>query len=493
MKYFLYIRKSTDEDDRQVLSLEAQETELKEFALRENLLIAATFRESQTAKEPGRPIFNDMLKRMENGEAEGILAWHPDRLARNSIDGGRIIFLIDTEKIKALKSPIFWFEPTPQGKFMLNIAFGQSKYFVDNLSENTKRGLRQKLRRGELPGYAPLGYLNDLLKHTIHKDPERFRLVRKLFELYATGNYSLKDLRKLITSAGLLSRKKNMLSVSNIQSILSNSFYYGVFKYNGEMYDGKHEPMIPKKLFEACQKVMADRSRPKKPSQKEYPFRNMLVCGECGCAITSETQKGHNYYRCTKKRDKKCSQKYIREEVLAQEVANELQKVSLSSAWAEWMLAEINKEEAEAAQSGAVFAQNLKDKIKELEGKLDILLDTHLDGTISREEYTAKKEKIINEKSELSEKSKDFERNDNHWLEPARQFILAAQQAKIIALQENPVAGRDFLKRIGSNRVLLSQKVAIEPKKSWQILYNLPAEARSAEATNSQHTIWLPG
>jgi len=491
-KYFLYIRKSTDEDDRQVLSLEAQETELKEFALRENLLIAATFRESQTAKEPGRPIFNDMLKRMENGEAEGILAWHPDRLARNSIDGGRIIFLIDTGKIKSLKSPTFWFEPTPQGKFMLNIAFGQSKYFVDNLSENTKRGLRQKLRRGELPGYAPLGYLNDLRTHTLVKDPERFRLVRKLFELYATGNYSLKDLRKLITSAGLLSRKKNMLSVSNIQSILSNSFYYGVFKYNGEMYDGKREPMIPKKLFEACQKVMADRSRPKKPSQKDYPFRNMLVCGECGCAITSETQKGHNYYRCTKKRDKKCSQKYIREEVLAEEVANELQKVSLSSAWAEWMLTELNKEEAEAAQSGAVFAQNLKDKIKELEGKLDLLLDAHLDGTISREEYTAKKEKIINEKSELSEKSKDFERNGNHWLEPARQFILAAQQAKIIALQENPVAGRDFLKRIGSNRFLLSQKVAIEPKKSWQILYKLPAEARSAEATNSQHTIWLP-
>ena len=173
--------------------------------------------------------------------------------------------------------------------------------------------------------------------------------------------------------------------------------------------------------------------------------------------------------------------------------ANELQKVSLSSAWAEWMLSEMNKEEMEAAQSGAVFAQNIKDKIKELEGKLDILLDAHLDGTISREEYIAKKEKIINEKSELSEKSKDFERNGNHWLEPARQFILAAQQAKIIALQENPVAGRDFLKRISSNRVLLSQKVAIEPKKSWQILYNLPASARSAEAINSQHTMWLRG
>ena len=433
-KFFLYARKSTDEPDRQILSIEAQITELREFGEREHLEVVQEFVESQTAKEPGRPIFNQMLSLIEKGFAQGILAWHPDRLARNSVDGGRIIYLIDTTKIRELKFPTFWFDATPQGKFMLNIAFGQSKYFVDNFSENTKRGLRQKLRRGELPGYAPLGYLNDLLKHTIYKDPERFRLVRKIFELYATGNYSLKDVRKLIISAGLLSRKKNMLSVSNIQSILSNSFYYGVFKYNGEMYDGKHEPMIPKKLFEACRKVMADRSRPKKPSQKEYPFRNMLVCGECSCAITSETQKGHNYYRCTKKRDKKCSQKYIREEVLAEQVANEIQKVSLSSAWAEWTLNELNKEEAEAAQSGAVFAQNLKDKIKELEGKLDILLDAHLDGTISREEYTAKKEKIINEKSELSEKSKDFERNGNHWLEPARQFILAAQQVKIIAL-----------------------------------------------------------
>src|SRR5574343_806748 len=178
MKYFLYIRKSTDEDDRQVLSLDAQETELKEFALRENLLIAATFRESQTAKEPGRPFFNDMLKRMESGEAEGILAWHPDRLARNSIDGGRIIFLIDTGKITTLKFPTFWFDPTPQGKFMLSIAFGQSKYYVDNLSENIKRGIRQKLRNGIWPSRAPMGYLNDEKTHTIYIDKERAPLIK---------------------------------------------------------------------------------------------------------------------------------------------------------------------------------------------------------------------------------------------------------------------------------------------------------------------------
>jgi hypothetical protein len=147
---------------------------------------------------------------------------------------------------------------------------------------------------------------------------------------------------------------------------------------------------------------------------KQTPFRNLLKCGKCGCAITSGTQKGHNYYRCAKKKDKHCSQKYIREEALTRQISDKIQKISLPPAWAEWMLAELNREEAEAAQAGAVFAQNLKAQIKELEGKLDLLLDAHLDGTISREEYTAKKEKLITEKAELSEKLKDFERNGNH-------------------------------------------------------------------------------
>ena len=491
-KYFLYIRKSTDEDDRQVLSLEAQETELWELAEKERLIIIDTFRESQTAKKPGRPIFNKMLERIEKGEAEGILAWHPDRLARNSVDGGKIIFLIDSEKIKFLKFPTFWFEATPQGKFMLNIAFGQSKYFIDNLSENTKRGLRQKLRRGEMPGYAPLGYLNDLRTHTIIKDPERFRLVKKIFDLYSTGNYSLKDLRDKIFDIGLLTRKEKMLSVSMVQSILQNPFYYGMFRYNDELWQGKHEPMITKKLFDKCQKVLADRARPQKRNFKEYAFRGLLTCAECGCAITSETQKGHNYYRCTKKRGA-CSQPYIREELLAEQISGEIQKVSLPPSWADKMIEELEREKEQEAQDGITFAQNLKLRIKECEEKLDKLLDAHLEGVISKVEYAAKKQKILNEKVEISEKLSDFERKGNHWLEPAKNFILAAKQAEIIALQENFSEKKNFLKKIGSNRILREREVSVIAEMPWKILANLSAEARSAEAATSQHTIWLRG
>ena len=247
--YFLYARKSTDEPERQILSIEAQLTELREYAQREGITVIREFIESKTAKEPGREVFNAMLAGIERGETSGIVSWHPDRLARNSVDGGRIIYLIDTGKITALKFPTFWFDSTPQGKFMLNIAFGQSKYYVDNLSENVKRGIRQKLRNGIWPGWAPLGYANDKVKHDIYVDREKAKLIRKAFELYATGEYPLSEVRKMINDCGLVGKKGKTLSVSNYQYILKNPFYYGIMRHKGELYEGKHEQIITKKLL----------------------------------------------------------------------------------------------------------------------------------------------------------------------------------------------------------------------------------------------------
>jgi len=496
-KFFLYARKSTDEPDRQILSIEAQITELREFGEREHLEIVQEFIESQTAKEPGRPIFNQMLSLIEKGFAQGILAWHPDRLARNSIDGGRIIYLIDTTKIRELKFPTFWFDATPQGKFMLNIAFGQSKYYIDNLSENVKRGLRQKVRRGEYPGVAPTGYLNDKVNHKMVKDPERYRLVQKLFELYATKNYSLKDLRNEITEIGLVSRNGKRLTVSNIQMILRNPFYYGAFKFNGELYEGKHEPAITKKLFDKVQEVMSEKSRPKKRGEKTYIFRGLLKCGECGCAITAEdkTKKSgrhYVYYRCTKKKDV-CSQPYIREELLASQISDILQKVSLPEDWADNMLAQLEKDGTSTVQSDALFAQNLKNEVKACEEKLDTLLDAHLEKTITGEEYTAKKNKILARKIDIEQKLKDFERKGNRWLERTKNLILAARQANFVALGDNFSEKKNYLEKVGSNPQLAERAVSVSFKNDWQILAEFNAERRSREATFPIHTMWLRG
>ncbi|MBI2639759.1 MAG: recombinase family protein, partial [Candidatus Sungbacteria bacterium] len=348
-----------------------------------------------TAKEPGRMKFAEMLSFLEQGKAEGILSWNPDRLARNSIDGGQIIYLLDTGKIKDLKFPTHWFENTPQGKFMLNIAFGQSKYYVDNLSENIKRGHRAKLRKGIWPSFAPLGYTNNHKTRDVDMDLEKAPLVRKGFELYATGKYTLKQIARALKDLGLRSYKGNVLAVSCVQRILKSTFYYGIFEFNGETYQGSHEPLISKKLFDTCQEVMKDRGHIKtRKAENTFPFRGLLTCGECKCAITAETQKGHNYYRCTKKREM-CSQKYVREELLTEQVKSFLQKVSLSSQDTEKVLHELNKDEQKAKEDSKVLVGSLKNDLADIETKLDKLLSVYLDEVITSEEYAAQKQKML--------------------------------------------------------------------------------------------------
>ncbi len=482
-KIFLYARKSTDEPERQVLSIEAQMFELREYAKKEGLNIVREFVESKTAKEPGREIFNEMVASIEKNEAEGILAWHPDRLARNSIDGGRIIYLVDTGKITTLKFPTFWFDPTPQGKFMLSIAFGQSKYYVDNLSENIKRGIRQKLRNGIWPAWAPLGYVNDKNARCIAVDKEKAKYIKRAFEMYSTGEYPLAQIRKIINSLGLVGKKGKMLSVSNYQYMLKNKIYYGMIEYNGELYDGKHEPIITKKLFDSVQEVMMNKSKPKSPKLKPYIFRGFFRCGECGCFITTETQKGHNYLRCTKRKNP-CSQKYTREEIITSQIQKEIKKVSLPSIWANASINYFENEKMRITQAESSFVQKARNELVEIETKLDRLLDLQLDDNLSQAEYTAKKHKLILAKKDLEEIISAFGRKSNNRFELAIAFLKEANQAEKYAQQENPERIRDFLKKIGSNFRIADRTLSFSLKNAWILAEKYHAEALCAEATS---------
>ena len=493
MKYIIYARKSTESKERQVLSIEAQLAELREFAAKEKLEIVAVFQEAKTAKEPGRTKFAEMLSDIERGKADGILSWHPDRLARNSVDGGRIIYSLDTGKIKDLKFPTFWFDNTPQGKFMLNIAFSQSKYYIDNLAENIRRGHRQKLRKGIWPGFAPLGYLNNHRTKDIDIDSEKAPLIKKAFELYSTGKYTLKQIAKILKDLCLRSYKGNILSVSCVQRLLKSPFYYGVFTFKGEMYQGSHQPIISKKLFDKCKEVMVARAhKMERKSQHIFPFRGLMTCGECGGAITAETQKRHNYYRCTKKKGN-CSQRYVREESLTEQIISFLQKVSLSSQDTQKVLKELEKDEQKAKEEMEVFVQNLKEKLKDIDSKLDKLLSAYLDEIISAEEYTNQKQKLLTKKVELREKIRDFEEKGVSWLEPARAFISNLNYAQKLGLSQNKSEMTTFLKNIGSNHILLNREFSFSAKNEYKLVAERRALARREVKESLQNPDWRRG
>ena len=472
---FLYARKSTDVEDKQILSIDAQINELREFAEREQLGIVAELIEKQSAKTPGRPIFNDMLARIEAGEAEGILAWHPDRLARNSVDGGQIIYLLDTGKIKTLKFPTVRFESDPQGKFMLNIMFGQSKYYVDSLSENTKRGLREKVRRGEYPGCAPIGYLNDYRTKRVIVDKERAPLVRQAFEQYATGTVTLDVLRHFFAEHKILSRKGKWLGRAFISHMLSNPFYYGHFRYAGEVHEGKHEAIISKKLSDDALAVLKRRYKwsPFVQPVKPKPFLGLLHCSTCGGAITAEIQKGHTYYRCTKKSRATtwCLQPYVREEALDAEISSLLKPYSLRADWADEMLKRVNEEKKQSAQSDALVAAEKRGEIEKVNLRLQKLLDSFLDEIIDRETYVAEKAKWMSQKKSLQEQSTALLTGRANWLEPFQSWILTARNAGEIAVSGSPQERKVLAQKVfGSNLVLDCKKARGSCVKPWSHL-----------------------
>ena len=494
-KFFIYARKSTDSEDRQIRSIADQLAELRELAKKENIDVVDTLVEKQTAKKPGRPVFAEMLKRIEAGEAVGILAWHPDRLARNSVDGGQIIYLVDTGVIKELKFPTFWFDPTPQGKFMLSIAFGQSKYYIDNLSENIKRGHRQKLKNGLWPQMAPLGYLNNRETKQIYVDKEKSPLIKKAFEAYSTGKYTLKEIRKIINELGLKGRRDSLLSVSNFQYLLQNPFYYGLIRYNGEYFEGKQEPIIAKKLFDEVQEVMKQKSKPQKADEmKFFLYRGFFKCGECGFTITADKKikpsgKEYTYYYCTKKNPNHiCSQNvFTREEKISSQINETIQKVSLPDDWADKMINELETEKETKAQSSRFFAQKIENEIKAIDEKLEKLMNAYLENALNLAEYREAKNKLVNQKQFLKDKLTTFEQKSNNRFELAAKFINTIKQAEIIALQENPEQGRDFLKKIGSNFRLSGQKLFLDFKNPFKILAEAEPRLWRGEAEIAQN------
>jgi DNA invertase Pin-like site-specific DNA recombinase len=479
IKYIVYCRKSTDEKEKQVLSIESQIAELKEFAAREKLNIVCFLTESRTAKIPGRPIFQEVIEKIEKGEANGILSWHPDRIARNSIDGGKIIYLLDTGKLLDLKFPTFWFDNTPQGKFMLSIAFGQSKYYVDNLSENVKRGNRQKLRKGILPNKAPYGYLNEPRLRTIEVEPVKSKIVKKAFELFAEGESSIADIARFFQKFGITKYNGKMLHLDTVKRVLSNKFYIGIINFGGETYEGTHKLFIQPETFEKIQKILAAREHPKN-KKHNFTFLGLVRCAECGCAITAEVKHkcylstrgnvDYIYYRCTKKKTD-CSQNYLREEFLEQQLRAIVAKSSLPASWANLWLEKLDKEEAEEKANSETAIAKLSSEIQEIDQKLDRLLEGYLDQIVDPQIYQQKKNELVELKIKLKEKMASISKNGSEWLGLMREFIeVAASAAKIARAKHNGEELSFFAKKVGSDYSLNNRRLFCVYKRGFAAL-----------------------
>jgi len=345
VKYCLYARKSTESEERQVLSIDSQIKEMLQLAERENLEVVTMKRESHSAKETGRrPIFNEIVDEIKQGKFNGILTWAPDRISRNAGDLGKIVDLMDSGALVEIRTFGQRFSNNPNEKFLLMILGSQAKLENDNRGINVKRGLRTRVEMGLWPGMAPLGYLNQ--KHMDKKcqiiiDPQRAPVIKKMFEKVAFEHYSGRKVYNWLRhELNFYTRGNKPLALSGIYRILDNSFYYGVFespRKSGNWYTGKHEPIITQELYEKA-KVQLKRDQIVRKNH-EFSFTKLFTCGYCGSGISAEekykqlkdgTHARYIYYSCSRARDRNCKNKYIREEELITELLKILDKVNIN-------------------------------------------------------------------------------------------------------------------------------------------------------------------
>ena len=479
--YFLYARKSTDIEDKQVRSIDDQILVLRSLAKKEGLNIIEEFRESKSAKMPGRIIFNEMIRRIQLGEAQGVICWKIDRLARNPVDGGQISWLLQQGVIQHIQTHDRSFLPT-DNVLMMSVELGMANQYIRDLSVNTKRGLWEKARRGDFPGPAPVGYLNNPHTKTVMIDRRRAPIIKFAFELYAEGNSRLTDISFFIYDKGIKTQRRKggdggrKISDDHVKRILTNPFYYGHFSYGGDIWKGNHTPIVSKTLFDKVQEVLELRGRGQKAKKDPQALCGLLHCGNCGCFITAEVltkyQKNGNihryvYYHCTGKRGK-CSEPYIREEVLANQLSDILSCYTLPPEWARELNLMADKDEKEAQSVAAASVQELRAKVADIDGGVSRLTDLYVEQDIDRDAYLTRKRAFMSNRKTAEEQVARLERNAAGWLQPMRDWIKDASILEEVAKTDDLPSKKISLQKIfGSNLTLKSREARGIPKNQW--------------------------
>lgn len=481
IKYFLYARKSSESEDRQVQSIDDQIRYLKKLARHQGLkIVGEPITEEKSAKAPyQRPMFAQMIERINKGEANGILCWKLDRLARNAIDAGTIIYSLQQGTIQVITTCEKNFLPA-ENVVVLNVEFGIADQYVRDLSKNVKRGMHSKYEKGWLPTRPPLGYLNDKAEKKIIVDKERFPIIRKIWDLMLTGCYTPPKILEIINKKyGLktVEYKKlggKELSRSGIYKILSNIFYVGILRHDGEEYSGRHERMITSDEFDRVQILLGKKGKPRR-TKHDFAFTGgLLVCGECGCFYTAETKtkflkgekknKDYTFYHCTRKRKYyKCSQrKSIRVEELERQIDKELFKITILPEFKKWALQKLNRDNDKEIKERATIYQSYQRQFNETQKQIDSLTQMRYRDLISDEEYLSEKSKLFKKREEFKTMLENTETRADKWLELGEKMYDFAVYAREAFNTGNSQTKREVLACLGKAIKIKDKRLELE-------------------------------
>ncbi|MCU7838881.1 MAG: recombinase family protein [Candidatus Thiodiazotropha sp. (ex Troendleina suluensis)] len=461
---FGYTRVSTIKQGEGV-SLEAQRDAIEAFAARNEIIISKWFEEKETAAKCGRPIFNRMVMELKRRKADGLVIHKIDRSARNFADWAKIGDLADAGFDIHFATESLDFS-SRGGRLTADIQAVIAADYIRNLRDETIKGIQGRLKQGLYPFKAPIGYLDNGRGKPKTVDPVRGPLVRQLFDLYATGNYSLWTLRAEAKELGLRNNGGEPLAKTSIEKILRNPFYVGVIKIKrtSNVYAGIHEPLVTPTLFEQVTAVRVGRDN-KKSTKHNHRYRGLFQCGHCASAMIPELQKGRVYYRC---HQKECVTKTLREDKIEEAIQSFLKRYSLNEVqvsilrdhFKQWLDGRDNEGDAKHADFELV----------KLDKRLSILEDKLLDGVIDDDTYNRKKTDILMDRQRWYAIAKQRVRKAIK-LERLEKFLELVKCLYVAYVSAVSVQKREIVKFATSNRRIFSKKVELEPS-SWMQMFD---------------------
>lgn len=517
MNNLLYTRKSSEQDEKQVMSLDSQMRELTLLA--EKLGIKSKhqpYRESKSAKTIGRPLFNEMLGKIKNGDADTILVWHPDRLSRNPVDAAQIINLMDEGKLIQVITPTQTFKNVPMDKFMLGFFMLQAKFENDHRGENTKEGLQTKAEKGWFPSsWTKPGYMWDKMTErgnkVIIKDPVRFPLLQKAWKLMITGAYTVPQIFKILNEDWgytTLRRKTiggNAMARSTLYEVFTDPFYYGEYEYpigSGNWFTGQHEPMITKDEFDRVQILLGRNGKPR-PKQHSFPFTGLAKCGECQAMITAEekwqiicsvcrykfssnnketcpkcktsieemvnpTILHYIYYHCTKRKNPKCTQKSIDVSEWERQIDQELSKIEISPRFKDWAIKYINEENEKEIQDRTTILSTQQQSYDSVVKQIDNLVRLKIspensDGSLLPDDvYQKQIQELTKRKREIKRQLDGTDKRIDNWRENVDRTFNFACYARYWFENGDDRTKKEIVMGLGSNLFLLGKILRVD-------------------------------
>lgn len=472
-KYFAYIRVSTIRQGQNGTSLIEQRSSIERYCQRYNLQIIKEYEEQETAARQGRPVFLQMIKELRRGASCGVVMHKIDRSARNLRDWAELGELIDKGvEVHFANENLDLY--SRGGRLSADIQAVVAADYIRNLREEVKKGFYGRLKQGYYPMPAPLGYSDKGAGAAKEIDPLNAPLIKRAFQLYATGDYGLRSLAQKMKILGLRNKKRQIVSTNGLALILHNPFYTGMIhlKKNGEFYEGQHLPLISRKLYDQVQDVLQGKTvtiSNKKSLGEIFLFRKLLTCEHCKYRLVGERQKGYLYYRC---HTKECPQKTVREERIDESFASVLQNLEFNSEQATGFADWFKHRHRQAEQNVEAERKALKLNLEQTRSRLSRLTDALVDGAIDNELFVQKKNALIGAELELKEKLAKVETIEPEALRKTEKFLELANSAYLSYKTASFQNKRDLVKNLTSNFLVSGKSVLIKLNLPFEMVVN---------------------